>query len=179
MIAIAKAFLFALVLLALHCRDRLAALYQRTECWARGGTVRYTPRGSKLVRVRFGIDEYALCACDVATPNGSVLTTLCRGTASVDVEEDTRSMKAFQARVMVVEPHGPGVPEQALAAARKFLVQRCGGYASTRATVSEVVRLAEAAAGLCEGALSDRLTIVTVDFEEIPLSGADYVARKH
>lgn len=179
MIASAKAFLFALFLLALLCRDRLLVLYRRVECWARGGVVRYTPMGGKLKRVGFGGDEHALYACDVITPNGSVLATLCRGTAFVDVEEDTRRMKAFQARVMVIEPHGPGVPEPALAAARQFLVQRCGGYASTWATVAEVVRLAEAAAGLGDGDLLDRLTVVTVDFEEMHLSGSDYVAQKH
>jgi hypothetical protein len=178
MIASVKAFLYALYLFALFCYERMRAVCARVDCWARGGVVRYVPRSARLARVMFDVDDGLLCACDVMTPNGSVLKTLCRGKTHVDVEEDTLRMKAFQANVMVVEPHGPGVPDPALAAAREFLVQRCGGFAGTWATVSEVVRLAEAAACLCDGSLLDRLTIVTVDFEELQLSGSDYVALK-
>jgi hypothetical protein len=161
---------------ALLCYERLRALYVLAVYWFGGGAIRYSPRDCRLRRARAFPGE--LCACDVLTPNGSVLRTLCRGTDAVDVDEDTRAMKAFQASVLAVEPHAAWAPESALAPARAFLLQRCAGYAGTRATVSEVVRLMEAAAGQGRGSFSDRLTVTCADFEEQEVAGSDFLALR-
>jgi hypothetical protein len=168
--------MFTLMAAALLCYERLRALYVAVVYWASGGAMRYVPRDCGLRRSRARPGE--LCACDVRTPNGSVLRTLCRGTDRVDIDADTRYMKAFQSNVLAVEPHAAWAPESALAPAREFLMTRCAGYASTSATVSEVVALMEAAAGQGGGSFEPRLTLTLADFEELCVEGGDFVASE-
>lgn len=169
-----KAALCALLLAAVLFCERLTALYTRVVFFMGAGAMRYVARGPVLARVR-AVPEGVLCACDCITPNGSILKTLGRGMRRVDVEGDTRDMKRFHERVLVVEPHVASAPQSAMTAARQFLMQRCAGYAATSATVSEVVRLMEAASGQDPGSFSDRLTVILADFKEMQLAGDDLV----
>lgn len=144
--------------------------------WATGADRRYVVRRGALA-LSWRVPPGELCLCDVRTANGAVLKTLSRGMQPVDVDEDTRSMKAFHARVFALCPSTRWGGFQTMDVAKTFLMERCAGYESTNATVAETVLLMAASARCEADYFEPVLTAVFMDFEEHRLCGDDIVCQ--
>ncbi len=168
----ARLFLLLVLTLALLCeRVRAAAAATWRMAVAADLTARRSvAREGRLARVAV-VPEGELCACDVPLADGRVFRTLARGMAAVDVEGDAAARQRATCSVLALEPHRADAAAP-IGAARDFLMERCGGFASCGATVREVVALMGAATG---GSFVDRVTVVTPEFEEIELAGDDAV----
>jgi hypothetical protein len=135
--------------------------------WFHGGAIRRVVGRGGLVAASGTADGDRLGTYDCLL-DGKVFKTVSRG-GRPDVLEHARRRAAVRAGIMAVMVQAaPGhqLSARELGRVSSFVQERACGFQESRATVAEVLRLAEAACGLQPCSVENAISVVAEDFSQ-------------